>query len=103
MEKESETHTKSGCPQSGVWKHFDRGESRGGGYWEGTCKYCKKFYPHAKPNALHAHLSNSCKDIPEEWHHHFNYILINNLNDITTDKPLTSESVITQDWKKVEN
>ncbi|CAB4490238.1 unnamed protein product [Rhizophagus irregularis] len=102
MEKESETHIKSGRPQSGVWKHFDRGESRGDGHWEGTCKYCKKFYPRAKPNALRAHLANNCKDIPEEWRRHFNYILINNLNDVPTDKPLTGESVITQDWKKVE-
>ncbi|CAB5370178.1 unnamed protein product [Rhizophagus irregularis] len=46
MEKESETHIKSGRPQSEVWKHFDRGESK--------------------------------------------------------DKPFTGESVITQDWKKVE-
>ncbi|CAB5209658.1 unnamed protein product [Rhizophagus irregularis] len=68
---------------------LNRGESRGDGHWEGTCKYCKKFYPRAKPNALRAHLANNCKDIPEEWRRHFNYILINNLNDVPTDKPLT--------------
>jgi hypothetical protein len=101
-EKENETHTKSGRLQSGVWKHFDRGESRGDGHWKGTCKYCKKFYPRAKPNSLRAHLANNCKDIPEEWRRHFNCILINNLNNIPTDKPLTGELAIIQDWKKVE-
>ncbi|GBC49434.2 ribonuclease H-like domain-containing protein [Rhizophagus irregularis DAOM 181602=DAOM 197198] len=78
MEKESETHIKSGRPQSGVWKYFDRGESKGDGHWKGTCKYCKKFYPCAKPNALYAHLVNNCKDISKD-----------NLNDISIDKPLT--------------
>jgi hypothetical protein len=99
-EKESETNTKLGRPRSGVWKHFDRGESRGNGHWEGTCQYCQKFYPHAKPSSLCAHLANNCNDIPEEWRRHFNYILVNNLNDIPTDKPLTGESDITQDWRK---
>ena len=99
-EKENETYTNLGRPLSGVWKHFDRGESRGEGHWEGTCQYCKKFYPHAKPNYLRAHLANNCKKVPEEWRHHFNYILVNDLNDIPTDKPLTSESDITQDWEK---
>jgi hypothetical protein len=102
MEKENEIYTKSGRPLSGVWKHFNRGESKGDGHWEGTCQHCKKFYPRAKPNSLRAHLANNCKEVPEEWRRHFNYILVKNLNDIPTDKPLTNESDITQNWKKLE-
>ena len=64
-EKEKE-NAKAGCPQSGVWKHFDRGKSRGDGHWEGTCKYCKKFYPQVKPSSLHVHLANYCEDVPKE-------------------------------------
>lgn len=101
-EKENETYKNLGRPLSGVWKHFDRGESRGDGHWEGTCQYCKKFYPRAKPNYLRAHLANNCRKVPEEWRRHFNYIIVNDLNDIPTDKPLTNESDITQDWKKPE-
>jgi Protein of unknown function (DUF 659) len=99
-ERESETHTKPGRPQSGVWNHFHRGESKGNGHWEGTCQYCKKFYPRAKPNVLRAHLANNCKNIPEEWRRHFNYIIVNNLNDIPTDTPLDNELSITPNWKK---
>ncbi|CAG8773454.1 3173_t:CDS:2, partial [Racocetra fulgida] len=58
------------------------------GHWEGTCKFCEKFYSRAKPNTLRAHLANSCKNISEEWRRHFNYILVNNLEDIPTDEPL---------------
>src|SRR6266496_836937 len=86
-EKEKEVHTKIGRPQSGVWKHFVRGESKGVGHWEGTCQYCKKFYPRARPSSLRAHLANYCKNVPEEWRRHFNYILINKLNDIPTEEP----------------
>ncbi|CAG8827903.1 18097_t:CDS:2, partial [Gigaspora margarita] len=32
--------------------------------------------------------ANSCKRVPEEWYHHFNYIIVNNLEDVPTDKPL---------------
>src|ERR1700733_1511237 len=99
-ERDSETHTKSGRPQSGVWNHFDRGESKGNGHWEGTCQYCKKFYPRAKPNILRAHLANNCKNISDEWCRHFNYIIVNNLNDIPTDTPLDNELSITPNWKK---
>src|SRR6185295_5300067 len=101
-ENENEIHTKSGRPQSGVWKHFDRGESKGDGHWEGTCKYCRKFYLRAKPSSLRAHLANNCKDVPEEWRRHFNYILVNNLNDIPTDEPLNESNIFTlsQKWKK---
>ena len=101
-ERENEIHTKSGRPQSGVWKHFDRGESKGYGHWEGTCQYCKKFYSHAKPSSLRAHLANNCKDVPEEWRRHFNYILVNNLNDLPTDDPLNESNIftLTQKWKK---
>jgi hypothetical protein len=87
-EKENETHTKSGRPQSKVWKHFDREESRGNRHWEGTCKYCKKFYSRVKPNSLHAHLANNCKDISEEWRHHFNCILISVLKKIRFNSDL---------------
>ncbi|GBB90678.1 hypothetical protein RclHR1_17700003 [Rhizophagus clarus] len=30
---------KTGRPYSGVWKHFDRGEPKGDGHWEGTYQY----------------------------------------------------------------
>src|SRR5688572_26337258 len=101
-ENENETHTKPGRPQSGIWKHFDRGESKGDGHWEGTCQYCKKFYPCAKPNSLRAHIANNCENVPEEWRRHYNYILVNNLNDIPTDEPLNeSNIVLAQKWKKV--
>jgi hypothetical protein len=101
---ENDTNTKLGRPQSGIWKHFDRGESKGSGHWEGTCRYCKKFYPRAKPSSLRAHLVNNCKNVPEEWRRHFHYILINNLNDIPTDEPINelniSEATLSQKWKK---
>ncbi|CAG8578290.1 20553_t:CDS:1 [Gigaspora rosea] len=85
----SSSNPKSGgCPRTGVWKCFERGASKDDGHWEGTCMYCEKFYPRAKPNTLCAHLANSCKKIPEEWKRHFNYILVNNLEDIPTDEPL---------------
>lgn len=101
---DTDTHTKSGRPYSGVWKHFDKGESKGDGHWEGTCQYCEKFYPRAKPNLLRAHLANNCKNVPEEWRRHFNYILVNNLNDIPTDEPLNESNItvnLPQKWKKV--
>ncbi|CAG8827835.1 4464_t:CDS:2, partial [Gigaspora rosea] len=31
---------------------------------------------------------NSCKKVPEEWRRHFNYIIVNNLEDVSTDEPL---------------
>lgn len=54
-EKENETNTKSGRPQSGVWKHFDRGESKGKGHWEGTCQYCKNSF-HVLNQVLCVHI-----------------------------------------------
>jgi hypothetical protein len=101
---DTENQTKSGRPYSGVWKHFNKGESRGNGHWGGTCQYCEKFYPRAKPNLLRAHLANNCKSVPEEWRRHFNYILVNNLNDIPTDEPLNESNItinLPQKWKKV--
>jgi hypothetical protein len=103
-ENETQAHSKSGRPQSGVWKHFDRGESKGDGHWEGTCQYCKKFYPRAKPNYLRAHLANNCKNVPEEWRRHFNYILVNNLQDVSTDEPLNESNIsLSQKWKVATN
>ncbi|RGB31935.1 hypothetical protein C1646_670542 [Rhizophagus diaphanus] len=103
MVKRDEAHTNSCHSYSGIWKYLDRSESKGDGHWEGTCQYCEKFYPHAKPNLLYAHLANNCNNVPEEWRHYFNYILINNLNDIPTDKPLNESNIIvnlSQKWKK---
>jgi hypothetical protein len=76
--------------------------SKGDGHWEGTCQYCKKFYSRAKPSSLRAHLANNCNDVPEEWRRHFNYIIVNNLNDIPTDEPLNGSNIdnLAQKWKR---
>ncbi|CAG8528055.1 5727_t:CDS:2, partial [Scutellospora calospora] len=87
--RNSSSSKSGGHPLTGVWKYFERGQSKGDGHWEGTCKYCKKFYPRAKLQTLRAHLANSCKHVPEEWQRHFNYIIINNLDDIPTDEPIS--------------
>ncbi|CAG8616862.1 9529_t:CDS:2, partial [Scutellospora calospora] len=60
------SNSKIECLQTDVWKYFKRGQSRGNGHWEGTCKFCEKFYPYAKLQTLHTHLANSCKKVPEE-------------------------------------
>ncbi|CAG8639352.1 16633_t:CDS:2 [Dentiscutata heterogama] len=44
--------------------------------------------PLTGPTTLRAHFANSYKNIFEEWKYHFNYILVNNLEDIPTDEPL---------------
>ncbi|CAG8822111.1 35054_t:CDS:2, partial [Gigaspora margarita] len=59
------SNSKSGWPLTGVWKHFDRA-------------------------TLYAHFANSCKKVSQEWQRHFNYILVNNLEDIPTDEPLSN-------------
>ena len=51
---------------------------------------------------MRAHLANYCEDVPEEWRRHYNYILVNNLNDIPTDEPLNESNItLAQKWKKV--
>ncbi|CAG8797796.1 15437_t:CDS:2, partial [Dentiscutata erythropus] len=70
------SNPKSGHPLTGVWKCFERGAPKGDGHWEGTSNY------------FGAHLANSYKNISEKWKRHFNYILVNNLEDIPTDEPL---------------
>ncbi|CAG8716319.1 5242_t:CDS:2, partial [Gigaspora margarita] len=73
----------------------------GDGHWEGTCDYCETFYPCAKPQNLQAHLANFCKKVPEEWRHHFNYIIVNNLEDIPTDEPFSSAILSLVKQKKI--
>ncbi|RIB22748.1 hypothetical protein C2G38_2074742 [Gigaspora rosea] len=80
--------TKAECPPTGVWKFFEKGASKSDSYWEGSCSFCERFYSRAKPHTLRAHLANSCKKVPEEWRRHFNYIIVNNLEDVSTDEPL---------------
>ncbi|CAG8851139.1 8116_t:CDS:2, partial [Gigaspora margarita] len=46
--------------QTSIWKFFTRGQSKGNGHWEGTCDYCRTFYP------------------------------FNNLEDISTDEPFST-------------
>ncbi|CAG8815287.1 7208_t:CDS:2, partial [Cetraspora pellucida] len=73
-------NSKLGCLQTGVWKFFERGQSKGDGYWEGTCSFCEHFYSQAKPQTLQAHLAN--KDIP-------------------TDKPISNASSSLVKQKKI--
>ncbi|RIB29002.1 hypothetical protein C2G38_2057812, partial [Gigaspora rosea] len=82
------SNAKAECPPTGVWKFFEKGASKGDSHWEGSCSFCKRFYPRAKPHTLRAHPANSCKKVPEEWCRHFNFIIVNNLEDVPTDEPL---------------
>ncbi|CAG8585026.1 8685_t:CDS:1, partial [Scutellospora calospora] len=68
-------------------------EPRGDSHWEGTCKYYGKFYPRAKLQTLRTHLANSCKKVPEKWRCHFNYIIVNNLEDVPTDEPYNIQNI----------
>ncbi|CAG8784594.1 19328_t:CDS:1, partial [Gigaspora rosea] len=77
--------TKAGCLPTGIWKFFKKGASRSFGR---KCSFYERFYPCAKLHTLRAHLANSCKKVLEEWHHHFNYIIVNNLEDVPTNEPL---------------
>ncbi|CAG8703948.1 36792_t:CDS:2 [Gigaspora margarita] len=54
--------TKAGCLPTGVWKFFEKGASKSD--------------------------ANSCKKVPKDWRCHFNYIIVNNLEDVPTDEPL---------------
>ncbi|CAG8837924.1 13216_t:CDS:2, partial [Gigaspora margarita] len=67
------SNSKPGRPQTGVWKFFTRGQSKGNSHWKGTCNYCGTFCPHAKPQNLQAHLAN----------------FFNNLENIPTDEPFS--------------
>ncbi|CAG8601590.1 29731_t:CDS:2 [Gigaspora margarita] len=49
-----------------------------------------EFYSHNKLTTLHTHLANSYKKVSKKWQHHFNYTLVNNLEDIPTDEPIYS-------------
>ncbi|CAG8751368.1 16101_t:CDS:2, partial [Gigaspora margarita] len=79
---------KVGCPPSDVWKFFEKGASKSNSHWEGSCSFCERFYLCAKPYILRVHLANSCKKVPKEWCYHFNYIIVNNLENVPTDEPL---------------
>ncbi|CAG8490813.1 15938_t:CDS:2 [Cetraspora pellucida] len=69
MVSRDSNNSKFGCPQTGVWKFFERGQSKDD-----------------------AHLANSCKKVPKEWRYHFNNIIVNNLEDIPTDEPISNAS-----------
>ncbi|CAI2201572.1 5165_t:CDS:1, partial [Funneliformis geosporum] len=44
---------------SKVWKHFIQGKEHSiHGHYEGTCKYCNKFWTDARPNILRVHLAS---------------------------------------------
>ncbi|CAG8842524.1 36261_t:CDS:2, partial [Gigaspora margarita] len=86
------SNSKPERPQTGGWKFFTRGQSKGDSHWEGTCDYCGTFYPHAKPQNLRAHLANFCKKLPEEF---------NNLEDIPTDEPFSSATSSLVKQKKI--
>ena len=46
---------------SKVWEHFIQGrENTTCGHYEGTCKYCNKFWTDARPNILRIHLASYC-------------------------------------------
>ncbi|CAG8821642.1 19818_t:CDS:2, partial [Cetraspora pellucida] len=64
------------CSQTGVWKFFERGQSK-------------------------AHSANSCKKVPKEWLRHFNNIIVNNLEDIPTDEPISNASLSLVKQKKI--
>ncbi|CAG8749553.1 11990_t:CDS:2, partial [Cetraspora pellucida] len=71
-------NSKLGRLQTGVWKFFKRGQSKGDGHWEGTCLF-----------------------FPEEWQCHFNNIIVNNLEDIPTDEPISNASSSLVKQKKI--
>ncbi|CAG8751278.1 2704_t:CDS:2, partial [Gigaspora rosea] len=95
------SNSKPGSPQTGVWKFFTRGQSKGDDHWERTCNYCGTFYLCAKPQNLRAHLANFCKKVPEEWRRHFNYIIVNNLEYIPTNEPFSSATLSLVKQKKI--
>jgi hypothetical protein len=46
---------------SKVWEHFiQERENTTRGHYEGTCKYCNKFWTDARPNILRIHLVSHC-------------------------------------------
>ncbi|CAI2190699.1 19861_t:CDS:1, partial [Funneliformis geosporum] len=50
---------------SKVWEHFIQGKEHSTrGHYEGTCKYCNKFWTDARPNILRAHLASHCSKCP---------------------------------------
>ncbi|CAI2201733.1 13917_t:CDS:1, partial [Funneliformis geosporum] len=50
---------------SKVWEYFIQGKEHSTySHYEGTCKYCNKFWTNARPNILRTHLTSYCLKYP---------------------------------------
>ncbi|CAG8737506.1 8721_t:CDS:2, partial [Rhizophagus irregularis] len=65
MNSQQKKRKPSGCPQSEVWKNFEKKPLKSAGHFSAKCNYCKKFWTRGHLQQLEEHLANNCKESPE--------------------------------------
>jgi len=80
-----------------VWEHITRGKETARGHYEGTCKYCSKYWKIARPSILQIHLASQCSKCPTSIILQFCQLVAENEQNIKRQKinsisPSSSES-----------